>query len=100
MEEVSIMEQSTPHYDENPLNSLRAHIMAWARQGRDSRLSATDYIFLPDVTVAQEHKDSLIQYRAVLRDFPAEFSALLSAMSEEELCSVTPQSIIYPENSQ
>ena len=102
MEEVSIMEQSTPIYqnNEDALSSLKALIMTWARQGRDSRLSATDYIFLPDVEVTQEYKDSLIQYRAVLRDFPTEFSVLLSAMSEEELCSVTPQSIIYPENSQ
>ena len=93
------MEQSTPIYqnNEDALSSLKALIMTWARQGRDSRLSATDYIFLPDVSVPQEYKDSLVLYRVVLRDFPEKFSELLSTMSEEELCGVTPESIVYPE---
>jgi len=92
------MTQATPSYEES-IQSLRAYIMAWARQGRDARLSATDYIFLPDVSISAEDKDALVQYRAVLRDFPAEFSAVLSAMSEDELYSVTPESITYPENT-
>ena len=92
------MTQATTSYEES-IKSLRAYIMAWARQGRDARLSATDYIFLPDVSISAEDKDALVQYRAVLRDFPAEFSAVLSAMSEDELYSVTPESITYPKNT-
>ena len=91
------MEEVTTTYEES-IQSLRAYIMAWARQGRDARLSATDYIFLPDVSISTEDKDALIRYRAVLRDFPSEFSVVLLAMSEEELYSVTPESITYPEN--
>jgi len=92
MEEFTI----TP---EESLQLLIAEIMVWVRRGRDSRLSATDYIFLPDVTITQELKDSLIAHRIVLRDFPAEFLVLLSNMSENELCSVTNESIPYPEHS-
>ena len=92
------MTQATTSYEES-IKSLREYIMVWARQGRDARLSATDYIFLPDVSISAENKDALIRYRAALRDFPAEFSAVLSAMSEDELYSVTPESITYPKNT-
>ena len=92
------MAQETPIYEDGEaLNPLRAEIMTWAREGRDARLSATDYVFLPDVTVTQEYKDLIIRHRAVLRVFPVGFSALLSGMTEDELITITPQSIVYPE---
>ena len=82
--------------DEENRQIFMEEIMVWVRKGRDKRLSATDYIFLPDVTVTQSVKDTLITYRQELRDFPEGFSTELSAMTIEEMYLITRHSIVYP----
>jgi len=98
MEEVSIMEEVTRTHAES-VQILKDEIMSWVRRGRDARLAASDYIFLPDVTVTTEFKDALIAHRQVLRDFPAAYATILSNMSDDDLCCVTNESIPYPEQS-
>lgn len=73
------------------------YCMNLCRQKRDKLLSATDYIFYPDVTVSEEYKQALIVYRQQLRDYPETFSAWFDQASEEEKYSVTEQSITFPE---
>ena len=90
-----MIDELTITAEEDRQNFMK-EIMVWVREGRDKRLSATDYIFLPDVTVTQSVKDTLITYRQELRDFPEGFSTELSAMTIEDMYLITPHSIVYP----
>lgn len=70
--------------------------MSWCRDERDRRLAETDYIHLPDVTVADEFRDAMLIYRQQLRDVPAAFSTEYDSMTEDQKGGITPQSFEWP----
>lgn len=63
------------------------------RKVRDAALAETDYIFLPDVTIAEEFKNQIIVYRQELRDFPAQWSLSYDQMTFEQKHGITPEFI-------
>ena len=74
----------------------KAYCMNLCRTKRDSLIAETDFIHMPDVTVSEDYKQSLLTYRQELRDFPATFEALYDAMAEDEKSGITDLSMPWP----
>jgi len=88
----------SPEYTEaHAIADVVEDLLRQVRDVRAAKLLETDYIYLPDVTVSDEFKILMETYRQELRDFPSNYASHLSTLNIEELCSITPQSIVWPE---
>ena len=86
-------EELNPMTAEEGAEQWKAICMEWCRSERDNALAKTDYIHLPDVSVSEEYKAQVLEYRQALRDFPAQWSTLYDGMTEEQQNGVTELSI-------
>lgn len=64
------------------------------RQERNKRIAETDYIYMPDVNVAEDYKNAMNAYRQQLRDIP---DIVEKWLDDKDLYSVSIWGIPWPE---
>ena len=67
------------------------------REERNKRLSETDWVHLPDVTISEELKQEYLTYRQALRDMTGTFETWYNAKSEEDRYHISNLSMPWPE---
>lgn len=82
-----------PKTEAELLQEFRARFLDEVREERNKRLSQTDYVHLPDVSVSEEHKAAVLVYRQQLRDIPETVDAWLQ---EKDLYSVSVWGVPWP----
>lgn len=68
-------EWSAAHPASEPVPPTKVELFQAVRAERDRRLSATDYLLMPDYPIPEDQRAAVRAYRQALRDLPAQDGA-------------------------